>query len=281
VRSKIRVESPSRTAPLTQPLAWRPRIIGLWLAVGLAFSPVLVDLAHHLAVEPWARYSLIFPPLLVWCASRERVTPQAARDGFWWLGLAILLELLAVGGGVTRLARPGLPLAAIGICRAYGLVSARTALLALWAIPIPHLVSAFASPGLERTLLGIGVVAANALGGNVDVLGSRALVSGGELAVAPFDGGLPLAAMLSGLGWYASLRCETGLSAAVRRALTWGALAIPIQALAVLIAVGALTVGAGGAGRLFLTHGLWLTVAALGLFWAESLRRQGVGRNGG
>jgi hypothetical protein len=246
----------------------------------VAFSPVLVNLASHLAAESWARYSLIFPPLLVWCALREREPPRASRDGFLWLALAIPLELLAVGSTMTTLARPGVPLAVIGTCRALGLTSGATALLALWMIPLPKFVSAFASPELETVLLRVAGAAVGLLGGEVSIEPSRAFAAGGELKVAHCDGGLPLAALLSGLGWYASLRAGAGLRACVRGAVTWGLLAFPLQALAVLLAVGMLVLGGPEVGRQLLSHGLWMAAAVAGLAWAERLRLREATRDG-
>jgi hypothetical protein len=240
---------------------------------------VLVDLALHIAAEPWARYSLVFPPLFAWCLIHDKVPARAGRDGFAWLALAILLELVAVGGGMTRFARPGLPLAAIGTCRIFGLGPGRTALLALWTIPVPKIVIAFASPGLETTLLRVASAAAGLLGADVGVEGCRAFAAAGQLELTDSDGGLPLAALLSGLGWYASLRCGGSLLACLRRAVAWAVLAIPLQLLGVLAAVTALAMGAPAVGRLLLDHGLWTATAAAGLAWAEHLRRRELSRH--
>ena len=101
----------------------------LWLALIICFSPVLVDLARHLVAEPWALYVLLFPPLLARCAVCEGPDARSVRMGAVLLALSLAVELVAVGGGLVRLGRLGLPLGVIGVSRAFGLLSLRTALL--------------------------------------------------------------------------------------------------------------------------------------------------------
>ncbi len=101
------------------------------------------------------------------------------------------------------------------------------------------------------------------------------------LALRPSDGGLPLLALLSGLGWYASLRAGCRAPAAARRALVWGASAIPIQAAATLLALGALASGSLELARLLLDSIVWGVVAAVALAWIElrlwlGRRRKGI-----
>jgi hypothetical protein len=221
----------------------------LWLGLLVAFSPVLANLLQHLEEEAWARYVLVFPFLLALCIARYPSRLRASALGYVALTLAILIELVAIGGSTMVWARPALPLAVIGLCGAFGLASTRTALLACWLIPVPHRVLRMLSPQLETCLLRPLTGLLDALGAELRLEDSRVLATGFELEVFDFDGGLTLAALLAGLGWYAGLRRGCGLFGTVGRAVLWGALALPIQLLALL----ALVLGAPSVGRFFLT----------------------------
>jgi hypothetical protein len=241
----------------------------LWLGLLVAFSPVLVNLAQHLAVEAWARYVLVFPFLLVLCIVRDSARLRPSALGYVALILAILIELGAIGGSTMVWARPPLPLAVIGLCMAFGLAPLRTTLLACWLIPIPHRILRMPSPELETALLSPLVGLLNALGAKLRLEGSRVFAATGELEIFDFDGGLTLVALLSGLGWYAGLRERKGLFGIVGRAIWWGALAIPLQLLALLLALMTLVLGAPSLGRFFLSHVLWVSVVVACIAWIE------------
>jgi hypothetical protein len=240
-----------------------------WLALLVGFAPVLLDLVHHVSAEPWARYILVFVPLCVVCLASCREEPRRHADGYLWLAIAIVVELVAIAGSTTRLARPAFALAVIGLCRASGLANTRTAALTFWLIPVPNLLLRMASPALETGLLGIAATAGRAAGVAVEVEGPVASAASGALVLQPWHGGLPLVALLSGLGWYASLRDGSGLAAALGRMLVWGALGLPLQALALLGAVWVLAAGAPEVGREFLEQYLWCGVAAAAIVRIE------------
>jgi hypothetical protein len=241
----------------------------LWLALGLAFLPVLIDLLRHVAVEPWARYALLFPVLFVRCALRAESRPAPARDGWVWLALGMGVDLLAVAGGSVRLGRPGLALAAVGLCRLFGFARLPVALLTLWAVPVPRIVLDVPSPHLESLVLGVAAGAANLLGAGVVVKGWAAQVGGLEFKLHDYDGGLILLALTSGLGWYAGLMARAGWTGCAWRALLGALAGLPLQILGVTLALGALAWGRPDVGRALLDHGLWLAVALGGIAWAE------------
>ena len=241
----------------------------LWLGLAVAFSPVLVNLVQHLEEEAWARYVLVFPFLLALCIAQDSSRPRASALGYVALTVGILIELVAIVGSTMVWARPALPLAVIGLCGAFGLASTRTALLACWLIPVPHFVLRMLSPQLETGLLRPLTRLLSPLGAELRLEGSRVLATGFELEVFDFDGGLTLAALLVGLGWYAGLRRGCSLFGTVGRAVLWGALALPIQLLALLLALLALVLGAPSVGRFFLTHVLWVVVAVAGIACIE------------
>lgn len=253
------------------------RALLLWVALLAGFSPILADLVDHLFAEPWACYVLVFVPLCGVGLARSQAQPRRRPDGFVWLAIAVLVELVAVGGNTTRLARPAFPLAVIGLCRGFGLATTRAAALSLWLVPVSSSLLRLASPRLEELLLGMAVAVVRVTGVDVTVDGRVAWAASGALQLQRWHGGLPLMALLSGLGWYASLRADSGLAATLRRTLAWGALGFPLQALGVVVAVGVLAAGAPAVARALLDHGVWASVAVLAIARVECCRRAGVG----
>jgi hypothetical protein len=254
---------------------WRSAV--LWLGVVGAFSPVVVDLLRHCAAEPWAGYALIFAPLLAVCVWQSRGGARASADGYVWLVVGVLIELAAIRADAIRMARPGLALAIIGLCRAFGLASAPASALALWLVPVPSMILALASPDLEIAWARLALPPLGWLGAQLSLDGARVLGPAGVLELRPSDGGLTLLALLSGLGWYASLRAGCEAPAAARRALLWGAGAIPLQALATLLALAALAGRSPELARLLLDSVVWGAVALLAVAWIElgPTRRRG------
>jgi hypothetical protein len=265
------VASRSDRPPVDPTPRARPAAAGLAaLALAAALSPVLVELARHLAAEPAARYVLLFPPLFARAAARDLRGGSASRGRGGWLllGAGLALELLAFGGGMPKLARPALPLAVIGLCRALGLCAPRTALLAIFFVPVPYAACSFASPALERLWFGAAVALLRPAGAEVAIEASRDFLfdvagAGGSLAVRSWDGGLPLAVLAAGLAWYGSLPAgslrRTGLAALA---------GLGLQAPIALAAVALLAAGHAGAGAAVRDHAFW-AVALVGLVCAE------------
>jgi hypothetical protein len=248
-------------------MKWRSAV--LWLGLVGAFSPVVADLLCHCAAEPWARYALVFVPLLAVCVRQSRAGARQSADGYLWLLAGILIELVAIRADAIRMARPGLALAVIGLCRAFGLASAPASALVLWLIPVPSMILALASPDLEMAWARLALGPLGWLGAQMSLEGARVLAPAGVLALRPSDGGLTLLALLSGLGWYASIRAGRDAPAAARRALAWGASAIPIQAAGMLLALGALASGSPELARPMLDSIVWGVAAAVALAWIE------------
>ena len=238
----------------------------LWLSLSVALSPVLVDLAAYLTVTPWAQYVLIFPLVTVRALVRchRSVTPK--RDGIALLFLAIGIELLAVRSGVPRAGQIAIPLAALGLARSLGRPLLAVAALTLWWIPVPL---TLASQVLVSDLLAAATALWQGLGLHLVIEGSRVVGPGGSLAVQPADAGIPLAALLSGLGYYAATLRGRTLGIRMRTAGAWAVFALPVQSLAVFLAIG--TTGLAGAD--FARHGLsyapWLGAATVGWIVAE------------
>lgn len=243
------------------------------LALVAALSPTLVELGRHLAAEPATRYALLFPLLLVRAAHREEPATRS-RAGYALLVAGLALELLGFAGGMPKLGRPGLPLAVIGLCRALGLASWRTSLLALWIVPVPYGVCGLVSPALELLWYGAASGLVNTAAGAGLALGpSRDFlfeVTGraGVLAVRPWESGVPLAVLLAGIAWYAGRLRAAPVGPALRRAAWAAGVGLLLQAPIVVATVALLAGGHVAAAGAVRDHAFWL-VAAGGLVWAE------------
>ena len=245
---------------------------GVLAGFGFAFSPLIADLVSHWWAHPWARYSLVFGPLL-WIAGRGEVRrPEPARDGWLLMGVALALELLAVGAGYTRVARWALPLGLLGLCRVLGLVTWPVALLGFWLVPVPHaLLDRVAAP-LDSAWLQLGALLASAFGVAVSVEGATLALPDSVIALSPWDSGVLLASLLSGLGWYRGLRAGLGSAGCGLWAAGFGAAAFVLQALAVSAWVAFGAAGAPLPDTGWLTPALALLASALILIAIERPR---------
>ena len=93
-------------------------------------------------------------------------------------------------------------------------------------------------------------------------------------ALAALHGGTSLAPLLAGLSWYRSLRAGSALMPALLRAAGVALLAWPVQTLAIALALGLLLLGRADLGRLWLDHGVWVALAAIGLLAAQRAARR-------
>lgn len=243
----------------------------LWVALGMALSPALLDWVSQVATSPWARGAAVFPLLLLWSARREEAPARPARDGFAWLALGLAMTLIGVGGGMPRVGRPGIALAAIGLARAIGSPRMSSALLAAFAIPIPSQVLASLAPGLEAAAgsLVAGAAGLVGIGAQVDTTPTSALrfvASHGVLELFPGDGGVPLAWSFAGIGWFVAVQRETGMPVALRTALRHVLAAFALQAIVLVLACTATLFGGAAFARTLLDQSVLVaTLTALGI----------------
>ncbi len=253
----------------------------LWLGLAwaVAFSPVLMDSLRHLLAEPWARGALIFPWLVFVAARVDRpvaAPPFGRRVVALALGLALVLQLAAIAGDAVRIARAGVVLAAAVALWGSGTVGPRTAILALWMLPVPSFLVDAASPFLETTVaraaaLWPGLSLAGPMGdaggaGAMGGAGPALITAAGPIDLAPIDGGLVLAIGLAGVQWARAVLGGASLAGCVRAALVGTILALPLQIL-VLVGVGAMV--ASGAAPIELARPTldqvgWVLVVASG-----------------
>jgi hypothetical protein len=217
----------------------RSEALLLWTGLAAAFSPTILDLARHAIDTPWSRYALVFPVLFA-ISARRGARPAPRSEGVRWIAAGLAIEIAAAFTGAIRWARPGLALAAFGICQRCGIGSPRAAVLLLFAVPAP----AFA------------------------VHDGGALLES-ALSLRAHRGALALAPLLAGLAWYDAVLCRRPLRWAIAASAAAALLAIPI-----LVLMSLLAAGAAGAGWLRSAQWLsgpapWIPIAAAGIGAAE------------
>jgi hypothetical protein len=249
----------------------------VWLLLLGATSPVLSDLARHLAAEPWALYSLVFWALFLRELARRPAELRPRPWGYALLALALALQLVMLRAGWPRIARPAVGLAALGLALALGHPRPSLALTALLAVPAPSSLVEAWSPGLERAVAHGASWALGLIGVAADVttVAGRALLirtAEGNMRLEPSDGGLPLAALLGGLGWYAGARLGLPPTRLLAHGAAHALLAAPLQLAGAVAAIGACAGGAPRAARVLLTFGPAL--GALAVVWVLARRRR-------
>ena len=258
---------PQEPAPAT-----RSQLLALGLLFGL--SPMLLDLARHLLETPSGRSCLVFWILLAILARRATGRPPAEthRDGFVLIGLCAVISVVAIGGDVVRGARLALPLGVVGLARGFGIMPLRTALLACWLLPVPGLVHDLGFPDLERAYLSGAAPLLGWAGSEVTLRGLSAEIAGETLTLTAHASGFALCALLTGLVWYAGIVHDTPLRRTVLWMLGFGALFLPLQWLATLLALSALASGHPAMAEPILETAIWPIVAVLGLLSIHSAR---------
>ncbi|HEX5068208.1 MAG TPA: archaeosortase/exosortase family protein [Myxococcota bacterium] len=238
-----------------------------WIALAVAFSPVLVDLARNWVAEPTDRVVLI-APLLLLLALRRGTANGRAGSGLAAgsaIAIGIALELLGLLSETRSIARIGLPIAALGVAGWNGRPALAVAALVFFAIPIPDTLLLLASPALESAVVEAAGSILQGLGASVQAHGSSLVASGGRINLHPMDGGATLAIVLGALGWYSAARLGEGVRRCGRRAALLCLLALPLQVLVVVVTGALLAAGHLDASRFWLRHGAWITVFLLGL----------------
>ncbi len=251
----------------------RYRVVLLWGALAFTLSPILFDLGQHLMTKHWALYCLVFPflilHLVVTVGTPE--TPQrrwVSMLGFSLLGIAAVLTLLSTAEGTLRNGRPAIPISILGLAGVLAFPPLRVAALSFWAIPVPTVLLRVASPWLERALDSSTRVV-------LDVFGLVLPSPMSRFPVPAYANGIVLAVLLSGLGWYISLRRDLGIWGGLRMASLGALLAFPLQWVALLLARLLEAYGQSAAADIWLQSGLWIVTTLTVLVWTSLHRKVG------
>jgi len=160
----------------------------------------------------------------------------------------------------------------LGASRAFGLARMHHALLAFWLIPLPYALLSQLGPHAHALNLAVLAPLLGALGLESAFQNGFLAGPGGGLALNATNAGLTLAALLSGLAWYASVRAGHGLLGAMRAALLGGVAAFPAQLVLLGFGAVACALSAPGVGAFFLQPIVWSVVALMGIGWFEVSR---------
>jgi hypothetical protein len=238
--------------------------LALWIGLGIALSPSLAELGSHWLAEPWTRYSALFVPLWILAARTDPGQARPRRLGFALVALGVAISVVAVGGGVARFGRLGIVLAAVGLAVALGAPALPRALVALFIVPVPSAVAS-ALPGLEVGSARAAAWLAQAAGIEAGVRATPGAIelvgSSGSLALAPEHGGLPLAALIGGLGWYGAVRRGASTRSALGACARTAPWAVLVQPIGLACAAGLLFSGAPASARTVVDSGIWITTA--------------------
>jgi hypothetical protein len=245
--------------------------VALWIALGLAFSPVALDLAAHLGEHAWARYALVFPLLFVRLARRDE-SQERSPAGTLLIAAGLVMELATAFAGAIRWARPAPILAAIGICQREGVASWRSRALLLFAVPLPAFVMKIGERGIASAMGESAAGFWSLTGSSVALVGS-ALQAGSDELLVMNRAWLPLAPLLAGLAWYDAVLLRRSLPAALATCAAAAAAALPIQTLGLTAAIGLALLGANGMAQALVDDGVWLAVAIGGVALIESRLR--------
>ncbi len=242
-----------------------------WLALGCAFSPMLIQLANVIPEDPFGWSVLLAPALMLAAALRGSGEAHPRRGWAQILLIAgLLIELVGLSGGSPAVARLGLPMSVVGLSLWTGAPPLMTSLLAFWVIPIPITVYGLTTPNLESAYAQFGAAAISALGADLSVSGPVIRSGAEHLELDPYHSGIHLVFVVTLLTWYASVR--NGLTPIAALARTAGAalVAVPLQILAVLVAIALLVADSPDLANFWLDDGAWLLTAILGIVWIET-----------
>jgi hypothetical protein len=242
----------------------------LGVALAVAFSPGIYDLARQWWTSPWSRYSALFA-LLVAARVAHGGVRRSARGtrgaGLVAIAVAMVLQLLAVLAVMPALARPALVVAATGFLWLRGLAPLSIAWLAIWIVPVPHqLVDRLGGDSAATWLFRQAAALVNLFGAGV-AAGHGRVVSG-ELRLmldSPY-GGLPTLATVCGLTLYAMQRLRLETAAAASWLAEQVALAALLQLLAAVLACWALAAGSLWLAEALIASFAWMVLAVGVLF---------------
>jgi hypothetical protein len=183
---------------------------------------------------------LVFTPLCLREIARSPHALSRPRIGFLAIAVALGWQYVCVNAGWPRFGRPAIALAIAGLSLWLGQGAGRSALMALFAVPVPSRVLELAADRASTLLLSPALTALRAIGSEVEFTRNGIIAAGASMEWLPADVGLGFAVFAAGLGCHA---CAADASARVvlvasGRAFVLGAVAAALAANAAVILVG-------------------------------------------
>ncbi|MDP6980688.1 MAG: hypothetical protein QF570_19160 [Myxococcota bacterium] len=241
----------------------------LLVALLAALSVSIFDLVVHWVANPWSRYSVVFAPLVAWVAYHETHRRRHPRLGALLIVVGMTAQLFSVMADTLALSRPALVCALMGLSINRGFASKRCALLSVFIIPIPYSVAKELA-GLKIAEWWMSLVADALSIEHTLVLHVFRVVDGqAALEVSATHGGVPLLALALGLAGYAGLRLHQSLAQTGVQLLRWVAVLIPVQLLALALAVVALEPLGAAATHFFLDQAVLIATTGVIVYLTE------------
>jgi len=212
---------------------WRER--GAWVALFLVFTPVLIDLARHVATNSWAVYALAFPPLALVVVHATPRSGSHVVPALFAVVLGMGIEAIALASGTLRLGRIGFVVCVAAVLLLEGRFRMRTAVLLGLCVPLPHWI-------LERTAAGFLYPIADALAAMDRASGTPALALGasvervsGVMLLEAVDAGLTAGVLGFGLAWFAFTRRHASFAETLGLSFMMAVLGVGVHLVATLL----------------------------------------------
>jgi len=231
-------------------LAERPRPFWVAGAFIVGLSPACAQSLEQLMAEPRLWYVVATWVLFALAVRRADTdgTPNLLA-ALPWVGAAVIVQVLAWGGGFPAVSRLAVPLGVVGFLRGVLAKPLDVALLAVFCVPPPHFLTIW---------IGLDFAAMWAQ------LAAYVIPAAGEVARVTWDGGLRLLALGSGVVWYRNVFAERSWP---QLALSLGLLVVPGAVLLQILGFGVAGLLPEAARLPWLIHGLWMAAFAAFL-WA-------------
>lgn len=184
-----------------------------------------------------------------------------------------MLAAFAATSGSTRLGRYGVPASVVGLAMWLGTPAIVRALIAVWWIPMPNVVQASLFAPLAQVAEWIANRLAPWMGGEPLYAARQLLPAIDPVRIGPEDVGVQVCWLLAGVAWYAAARRGADVPQAAGFALRSALLGVPLQAVALAIALALTWVGSSHAARAWLDLFVPL-VAVCALAWLAHQRRR-------
>jgi len=249
-----------------------------WAGAAVALSPTIAHCAELIAGESWPHYVVVAPILLAICLSQGEASRNARPHG--WIGagviaFALALQLVGIAGGSWSIARIGVPLAGVGVALVVGRPPLLPMFLLFWLIPAPNFIVTATTPWGESMLADVAGRIVSTLGADVSASGPLVRVGDAGLELTSAQGGIVTALVLAELGWFSAARdARPSWRAASLRSLLYASAVAVVQPAAVIVAVLLLWCGGSHVAELWMSHGVWLLVAVVGVASIEQRRRK-------
>lgn len=192
-------------------------------------------------------------------------------------GIAPALILLGLESGSPTLGLGGGALGFIGVAAWTGRPGLPTALLALWALPVPVFVLEHLSPGLETAWMTATVGVLSKFGVALQQTGPVAFgVDGVRVEFFAIDDGLLLAHGMALVGFWSALRRGDAVLQCAARALAFALAGFGLQALVLIAAAGTTAGGNAEAAFTILVRGptCVMAIGIAGVLAFEARRRR-------